>query len=394
MRKLALSVFAFAAIALLGTRQYLSAQEQAQAPVSEQLKGYYTHIPWDGGTHADAAFQTAAGTTIPMFTYSITATKNNSTKTGTMVGRSPFVAPYTSTTINAVIVPLKINIGNKTFDPTAGNSCDNGVSALTRFKDSPVVQPVGNLTMNGVNLGTSQYVNGFRRAEFWKTINGQAAYQNPISFTTAAEVSINAGSHGIVSSTGCQMLGVISYDWFDNYLQSTLMPSLTSHGIIGPTKFVIFLMSNVVQSTNDPPMISSYCCILGYHGAKGNPVQTYSPMTWDTTGRFAGVTDASVASHELAEWFDDPLGTNPTPGWGVIGQVSGCQGNLEVGDPLSGTLQPSLWLNNKLYHMQEMAFFSWFFNANGVASLGTGGKFSSNGKFTGPAKPCPPGGTY
>ena len=104
--------------------------------------------------------------------------------------------------------------------------------------------------------------------------------------------------------------------------------------------------------------------------------------------------DASVASHEIAEWFDDPLGTNPTPAWGNIGQVSGCQGNLEVGDPLSGTLMPGISLNGKTYHMQEQAFFSWFFNSSGTASLGAGGKFSSNGKFTGPSKACPPGGTF
>ena len=91
--------------------------------------------------------------------------------------------------------------------------------------------------------------------------------------------------------------------------------------------------------------------------------------------------------------MDDPLGTNATPAWGNVGQVSGCQGNLENGDPLSGKMMPAYMLGGKAFHIQELAFFSWYFNKKGTASLGAGGKFSSNATFAGPAKACPPGGT-
>jgi hypothetical protein len=105
------------------------------------------------------------------------------------------------------------------------------------------------------------------------------------------------------------------------------------------------------------------------------------------------VSDASIASHEIGEWMDDPLAYNATPPWGNVGQVSGCQGNWEVGDPLSGVLMPPITMNGKEYQMQELAFFSWYFNKDGAPSVGAGGKFSSNGTFQGPAKACPPGGT-
>jgi hypothetical protein len=147
-----------------------------------------------------------------------------------------------------------------------------------------------------------------------------------------------------------------------------------------------------VQSNVDPPLVNQ-CCILGFHGAAGSPVQTYSPMDWDTSGLFSGTGDGSVSSHEIGEWMDDPLGTNATPAWGNVGQVSGCQTNLEVGDPLSGKLMPAYTLGGKAFHMQELGFFSWYFNKAGVASTGTGGKFSSNGTFSGASKACPPGGT-
>lgn len=389
-RSICFAAFAVA-IAAFACLDYLGAYPSAP-PV---LNGFYLTLPWDGGSHAEAAFQALAGTTIPMSSYSFASTKDNSTRTGTIVGTSPFVTPLAGTSINAVIIPLKITIGSTVFDPTASNSCDLGISALSRFQNSPLVAAVPNLTIGGVNVGNSQFINGFRRAEFWTKINGSSSYQNPINYTTAATVSLSAGTHGTTYNGGstCKLLGIVSNSWLDGQLK-TLMASLRSSGVLSTTQFAIFLLRDVVQSSVDPPNTSN-CCILGYHGATGNPVQTYSPMDWDTTGLFgSGTADGSVSAHEIGEWMDDPLGTNGTPKWGNIGQVSGCQGNLEVGDPLSGKLMPAITMNGKAYHMQELAYFSWFFNKLGTASLGGGGKFSSNGTFTGPSKVCPSGGTY
>jgi hypothetical protein len=275
----------------------------------------------------------------------------------------------------------------------AQDPCDSSATAVSRFQHSPLVQNVTNLTINGINVGTTQFINGFRRAEFWSQINGATAYQNTLSFTTAAESSVSAGQNGILYGAGCTRLGIVNIYWLDNYLTGTLLPQLANSGVGGTSKFVIFLMRNVVASNSSPPSVNS-CCILGYHGATGSTVQTYSAIEWDTTGLFgANTTDAAVSAHEIGEWMDDPLGTNATPAWGGIGQVSGCQSNLEVGDPLSGKDMPTITMNGKTYHLQELGFFSWFFNKLGVGSLGAGGKFSSNGTFSGPSKACPPGGT-
>jgi hypothetical protein len=90
-------------------------------------------------------------------------------------------------------------------------------------------------------------------------------------------------------------------------------------------------------------------------------------------------------SYEVAEWMDDPLGTNPTPAWGHVRQVGGCQNNLEVGDRLSGTDIPTVTMPNGFtYHLQELAFFSWFY---GPPSIGSGGLFSDNGTFKTDAGP-------
>jgi hypothetical protein len=90
-------------------------------------------------------------------------------------------------------------------------------------------------------------------------------------------------------------------------------------------------------------------------------------------------------SHEIAEWMDDPTGLNPTPLWGNIGQVTGCQNNLEVGDPLSGTLEiPSDAAT--VYHVQDLAFKSWFYHD--ATSSGVNGWYSLYGTFRTFAADC------
>lgn len=83
--------------------------------------------------------------------------------------------------------------------------------------------------------------------------------------------------------------------------------------------------------------------------------------------------------------MDDPFGNNPTPLWGHVGQVGGCQGNLEVGDPLTGhNIPPVIGANGFTYHLQELAFFSWFY---GAPSIAVNNWFSDNNTFKTDAGP-------
>jgi hypothetical protein len=371
--------------------------ESAGKKVDEKLhlKGYYRSLPWKQGGRKDAMKMALAGQTIPLAQYSFTASKDGQKYTGVLVGTSPFAKPLGGATVNAVVVPLKVTIGSIVFDPTAPNSCDSNVSSLTRFRQSPLANDVPDLTINGVNVGNAQFINGFRRAEFWGAIQGSAGYQNELSYTFADPYELTSdvvGTHGIKAGDGCAQIGVLSNSWLDGILQSTVLPAITTSKVISSNAVVLFLLKNIVQSDAEPPSTSS-CCILGYHSAEGTPIQSYGTIDWDTSGNFTGVSDAAIASHEIGEWMDDPLANNTTPPWGAVGQVSDCQNNWEVGDPLSGTLMPPINMNGKDYQMQELGFFSWFFNKDTDPSLGAGGKFSSNGAFQGPAKACPPGGT-
>jgi len=108
------------------------------------------------------------------------ASKDGNTYAGVFAGGD--FETGVSTKIPVVVVPLKLIIGNSVFDPSKDNSCDGNASALSRFKKSPLVVH-SPLTFNGVGVGTTQYSDGFMRAEFWSIINNKFHnYLSPIKY--------------------------------------------------------------------------------------------------------------------------------------------------------------------------------------------------------------------
>jgi hypothetical protein len=209
---------------------------------------------------------------------------------------------------------------------------------------------------------------------------------------TASDVESSGG--GSVLTSLCADAGVLPTFGFQNYIQNTVIPGIPA---ITPATFALFLMKDVV-STSSSSLDCLNGCLIGYHAAFGTPVQTFAVSEYDSTQKFwlqSGIKNISILAHEVGEWMDDPLGTNPTPAWGGIGQQYNCQTTWEVGDPLTGTDFPAITMPNGVnYDPQELAFFSWYYNAERTPSIGAGGKFSSDRTFAGPSKVCPPGGTY
>jgi hypothetical protein len=388
--------------ALVAFAQSLS----AQAPESHGV-GYSGTIPYEGSVE-DALAASATGTTIPMASFTFKSTKGAATYKDVIVGSSPFATKKGTTTINLLLIPVIVEIGSTTFDPTVDDACiAPSITPLAAFQQSPILQKVAfdggsgsghAAEINGVNVGTSTYPDAFRRAEFWTKLAG-TKYHTAFHITTLPTWTISASEvqalgGGSVLTSNCAKLGVLPTASFQSYIQGTVIPGIPA---ITPTSFALFLMKDVVTTTSS----SLNCvngCEIGYHSAFGSPVQTYAVSEYDSTAGFwfkPGITNISILAHEVAEWMDDPLVTNATPAWGNIGQVSGCQSNWEPGDPLTGTDFPPITMSNGLtYDPQELAFWSWYYNAKTTASDGAGGKFSSNGTFGGPSKACPPGGTY
>jgi len=335
------------------------------------------------------AIQKAGGAKagLKVWTYSIKSTRSGSagdTYTGVMVGNSPYTTNGTTTT-TVYVVPLIVEIGSHTFDPTvADKACYGGVVPVDALKLSPMVLAWNDFKINGVDMGATQYSDAFQRANFWNEVSAHGGtYHNKLNykFLPAMTYSPPSGDATLYSTPGLctPVYGGIEKNAFDLVLKLFFIPALASQGV-GPTNLVTFMLYNTTMYNTTP----SKCCIGGYHGAyndtiTGAGIQTYSPFQYDTAGYFgANSEDTAIMSHEIDEWQDDPFGNNPTPAWGHTGQESGCQGNLEVGDPLTGTDYPPVDFLSLKYHMQELAFFSWFY---GGPSIGAGGKYSDNGTF-------------
>ena len=362
------------------------------APQMKGPQGRYAVVPLHGTTLNEARISAAAATTIPMWDYSVTSPLDGVQYSGTMVGRSPFFHGARTTNVPTVIVPVEIVMPDGgLFDPTVPDpTClpsPSGTTALALVQQSPVLQPA-TYTLGGTIVGTTQYSDAFQRSNFWTNVSATGdRYHTMLSpVTTIGKITVNVtAANGMTyASGGCGQIGVMDINWWQTYVESNIIPSLRT---VNPTIMPAFVFYNVVMAQGTTSLTGSSCCILGYHSAFGTPVQTYSIADFDATTLFGPASSAiSALSHEVAEWMDDPLGTNLTPAWGNIGQATACQNNLEVGDPLSGTFFPSLVMSNGVtYTPQELAFFSWFYRQS--PSIGVKGWYSGNGTFTTGAGP-------
>jgi hypothetical protein len=354
---------------------------------------------------------------LPLWTYFTESSRDFGGYSGVMVGRDPFNGGG-SVSVPANIVPLIIvtnaiatgvgsdgkyttKPGVTKFDPTSSdNACltaPNNVP-LSLFRQSPLFENA-DFNFGGTDVGKTQYVDAFQRGEFWQVLGNEVSeyhlFLHPVKSLTPIVINVPA-AHGLARPTMltggrtiCGPQARVDIDWFDNYLNTVVIPALGAQGV-APANLPVFLVYNTVWGT--PAVDPRQCCILGYHsGTNTIPIQTYSVADFDETRYFPlAFQDTATLSHEIAEWANDPFVNNLTPPWGNTGQVIGaCQNNLEVGDPLSNTEAPRIAMPNGFtYHLQELAFFSWFY---GSPSVGIHSWYSNNGSFlTDAGPPCQP----
>jgi hypothetical protein len=374
---------AFATFASLA----FAANASAAPAAARRITIKHARLDWApprSAAQINALKEANAKASIPLWTNSVK--DGTSTFTYTMVGKDPSIHQATpSTTVKTVLVPLRIHLTNgDVFDPSAANSCDSA-TALSRTQKSPVFVAQNWSASQGVPLGKATYDDAFQREEFYKFTKPGAinpGYHVKLPLTTMPTVTVNVPVADWAEGTApCAngKLGAMEISWFENLVKNTLIPNIPN----ATTVFPLFLLENVVMYQGVP----GNCCVLGFHDTfmNGGKFQTFGVANYDNTGDFSGTADVSALTHEVSEWMNDPNVVNPTKPWGHIGQVSGCQANLETGDPLSGTIISDT-INGKTYHLQELAFFSWFYHQK--PSIGANGWYSSGGTFRTPAKKC------
>jgi len=398
----------FVCVALLATFAQGQSTPKARLTIRQMAK----RAPQQAAAAAPLAAASTPG--LPTWRFSVHSDRDGNNYTGVMVGKNPFNEDSGRTSVTTQIVPIIFKThtvgtsvdakaiiattpGDNTFNPTQPDPACLGSrnnNPLRLFQQSPIFQSA-DFNYGGTDVGRTQTTDAFQRANFWRVINREDYHVTlgPVSNFNAITVDVPAANGLALATTAlgppafCAPMAIVDANLFDLFINTNILPALAPHGVNHAT-FPIFLLYNAVLSDGDPTNLLN-CCILGYHGTGNNDsTATYSPMDFDSTGLF-GVSglDIATASHEVAEWMDDPFGNNPTPAWGHTGQVPGCQGNLEVGDPLSGTEAPRIIMPNGFtYHIQELAFFSWFYSAR---STGVSGWFSDNGTFlTNAGPPC------
>jgi hypothetical protein len=343
---------------------------------------------------------------LPLWQYSVVSPRDGNTYSGAIVGGNPFNRGARTTTVQVVLIPVRIALTGvvRNFDPTSPDAGCIPAPAWTLTQQSPLLNTVPNYTMNGVNLGTTTFPDAFQRGQFWSQVSKVApAYHSvfnvtvePVQTITTANDQNGNGSSYVLNGCGTNAATDDNpggrFAFMDINFIDTQLNTIIHDLHLTANQFPFFVTYRTYMTDGPPGGLSGNCCILGYHNTSlvvpaNAPGQTYGIAAFDNGALFAGTSDMSVLSHEFMEWINDPSGVNLTPQWGNIGQVNGCQNNLEVGDPLSGTLMPAVAMPNGFtYHAQEQAYFSWFL---GGASYGAGGKYSSNGTFTSVAANCP-----
>ncbi len=306
---------------------------------------------------------------------------NNQTFTYHMVGTDPSAGSATSN-IPLVIIPLKFTFSDGTSLAANKLVCGDVKNTIARVKGSPLIKKSVTFSPGGTNVGKTQYIDAFQRANFWSNVSTTSpnyhVLLHPIQTMPLQTINVPAVSGHTVAGP-CARIGEVDINFFDN----VAMNLLTTLGVPANT-LPLFLDYNTFWT-------SGGCCILGYHSTNKLGTQAYAVAAYSDPGIFnAPIQDVHALSHEIGEWMDDPLipSQNSVPAWGHVGQVSGCQGNLEVGDPVTGNAF-TVAMGGKFpftYHPEDLVFFPWF--ARITPSTSVNGWYTFLNGFAAPQVVC------
>jgi hypothetical protein len=335
--------------------------------------------------------------TVPYWTTTIKSPLDNKTYTVSMVGSSPYAAKPSNTNVTYVPTAVRVHLKGFVLDPTVTSHCDTQ-SPERRFFNSPIFRPT-TFTSNGVNVsnipGGTQLVSAFQRANFWDAVKGTnygvTLIPSRLDTIVVDWYPTNPLDRvlGIADNCGGVIpVAEVEINEFDAELQTIAATYAT------PAEVPITLANDVAIYITK----TKNCCVLGYHNAIPVPggAQLYAIGAYYDTNHVFGpdFADIVVWTHELGELIDDPfvqsipqvpggVTNDLTPLWGHTGQVSGCQNNLEVGDPVTPDQAggfgafPVTGVGGFVYHYQDLAFHDWFYRTPST-STGKAGSFKDD----------------
>ena len=286
----------------------------------------------------------ASGTGLPTWTGSFT--HGGTTYKYVMVGTDPAKGSI-NTVVPVYIVPLKLTFADSgtVFDATAPmiglpQSVVQAVQASPIFQDAP-------FKAGTVNVGNTQYIDAFQRANFWASVgtvspNYHVILGQPVVLPAQVYKVPAASGQTIPGPFPNVKRGILNQNYIDSKITAPVFKKFPQ---ITPGAFTIFLTYNVFPGGN-----------YGYHDVFGSsPLtgKTYTYVSYLEPYKQLIDADISTLAHEVGEWMDDAYVNNNTP----------CGTLLEVGDPLNAAIF-SVNLGGQTWHPQDLAMLGYFsFNA-------------------------------
>ena len=309
-----------------------------------------------------------AGRTLP--TWSGVFTAEGFTYSFTMLGTDPALGSQT-TTIRAVLIPLKLEFSDGTALDATAPVFGETRSALDLTRQSPLFRDYP-FTPGGTDVGTTQYIDAFQRANFWSVVStGSPNFHLRFSYRTEpVQTLIVPAYFGFTEPGPGERLGFVDQGWMDGQL-GVMLYRLKIKTYTLP----IFLNYNIIQTSPD-------FAYAGYHTAFGSPAQVYISAGFYDQNIFGYGGDIVYLSHEMGESTDDPFVNNITPFWNNPQSPGSCSNLLEVGDPVSDDGIGPIALNGYTYHPEDLTFLPWF--AEQIPSTSVNGWYTFGNFYSSP----------
>ena len=335
-------------------------------------------------------------TTVPSWTGSFTT--GGATYPYTMVGTDP-AAGSATTTVPVVLVPLRLQF--------ASDHCVLGNDGMAaNLLASPVFSPA----QSGAH--PTQYADAFQRANFWSKV-GTVSPDYHVLLGTPTVLPTQTldvpAAQGLTAfdSQANRPYGIVGGKWLQLRINE-----LTNNLKIDPKALAVFVPYNTYATDDSPDACFTSGCSYysGYHTAalgvknqKSVNTLIYADYVDYGDAVPAGLdATASVLSHEVLEWMDDPFAhgmrvqgqvtffANTAPSWTspYFNELPDCSSVLEVADPLEGGIFVGARPvgNPTVYLLANGAFLSWF--ARESPSTALGGRYDIAGQFTTYSQSC------
>jgi hypothetical protein len=273
----------------------------------------------------------------------------------TMIGTDPSKGSA-STSVRFVLIPLAMHFSNgDVLDASKPVQCNGTSSALELTRQSPIFATTVEYKQGSTDVGKTQYLDAFQRAQFWKYVKSSASGYHVLleaPIVTATETITVPASEGSTVKGSCGIYGKVNMTWFDGQVH-TILTNLKSE--LTPATVAYLLTYDVVDTD------SAGCCVLGYHSVSPAGI-VYGTGTYNDENAFSTDLDVVATTHEIGEIINDPFISNYVPNWeSSIAPQYGCSNLLEVGDPVVGITKavtvPGI---GHAYHVQDLVFEPWF----------------------------------